>query len=196
MEACDMRDLQHLPDPSPQDRQERIKLAYQLALALATMHKHDFCHMDVKPENAFLKTEQGEPSVRLGDFELAEKTGTIVKALLGTPGFLAPEALSADTWIADPSGDMWGLGLTLLELTHGKSANQFIQQGQNLDFSSHANQALRGAWEQIHSEIIKNLDLADPVDQLIADLLNFNNPSARPSAQQAADRLLQIIIEG
>lgn len=194
MEYCQCHDISSLPDPSLHDRKQRIKIAYQLALALATMHNKGICHLDVKPENVFLTTdEEGQFSVRLGDFEFSEKIGTAIEKNTGTLIFLPPEAFTPqDRRTCLPSVDMWGFGLTLLELAHGKQANPFYTKLTRSIFSELPN-VIQEIWKTLYGEILGSLNPSDPLDKLIRDLLRFSDPESRPTAQQSADRLFAIM---
>jgi serine/threonine protein kinase len=97
-------------------------LCAEVARTLHELHRLGMVHRDVKPENVLL--DQGAP--RLTDLGLVHfadvherltQTGTT----LGTPGYCAPELLSASSEreAPGPSIDVYGLGATLYALLTG-----------------------------------------------------------------------------
>ncbi|HMJ16382.1 MAG TPA: serine/threonine-protein kinase [Polyangiaceae bacterium] len=88
----------------------------QVCDALAYAHERGIVHRDLKPENV-LFDERG--AVKLADFGLARFTNSVsgTQALtrplqvLGTPGYLAPEALSGAE--PDPRMDIYSAGVLL-----------------------------------------------------------------------------------
>jgi serine/threonine protein kinase len=193
MEFCDGGDLSELSPPTiPEERRPRLELSYQTALAIQSMHERHLCHLDIKPENIFLKNEEGGLSVRLGDYDFTDEEGKKGRGLAGTRIFRPPEVLTADMWTVSPSIDMWSFGLTLLELFHGVTANLFFTGMQASIFDT-SKQLIMQTWEARHKGILSHLDSSDPVDQLIIELLNFHDPSKRPSAQETAARLRALL---
>ncbi|GGG55961.1 hypothetical protein GCM10011374_18610 [Kocuria dechangensis] len=91
----------------------------QLLQALQFVHAQGWVHRDVKPANLMLEsTGTGRPHVFLSDFGIAvrvqdarlTRTGTLV----GTPGYLPPEAYElADP---DPAQDLYAAGITALRM--------------------------------------------------------------------------------
>jgi hypothetical protein len=108
----------------PLPRAQALRLALDLASALAHMHARGLLHRDIKPANIAL-TEQG--SARLLDFGLAVVTGDrahaggsrggIVDHAAGTPAYAAPE--TRDGAEAAAAGDLWSLSVVVLEVLTG-----------------------------------------------------------------------------
>ncbi|MFF2089715.1 serine/threonine-protein kinase [Paenibacillus sp. NPDC058174] len=99
---------------------EVISIAIQLCSALSYLHRQtpQIIHRDLKPSNVMLE-ENGH--VRLIDFGIARqfKNGsTQDTALLGTPGFNAPEQASPNGQ-SGPRTDIYGLGAMLYYLLSG-----------------------------------------------------------------------------
>lgn len=99
------------------------ELMLKVARALDYAHQHGVLHRDMKPSN-ILVDEQGQP--HLTDFGLAKLTGaeksglTIANAVLGTPGYLAPEQVEGRFDRVTTATDVYGLGATLYELLTGQ----------------------------------------------------------------------------
>jgi len=60
----------------------------QLCIALKTIHKADYCHLDLKTENVFIGADY---SIRLADFGHATSTLHPINKKAGTIGYRAPE---------------------------------------------------------------------------------------------------------
>jgi serine/threonine protein kinase len=112
--------------------EESLALLRNAAQALAVAHQHGVIHRDLKPSNLFLRGGRVEDVVLL-DFGLARHqerslalTGS--QMVLGTPGYMAPEQVSAQSELT-PSADLFSLGCVLYECLTGRapfSAPHFV----------------------------------------------------------------------
>ncbi|MFB7152365.1 serine/threonine-protein kinase, partial [Streptomyces virginiae] len=88
-------------------------LGARLAEALTEVHTAGLIHRDVKPGNVLLAPD----GPRLIDFGIARAAGattlTAADAVVGTPGYLAPELARAGGPVAGPAGDVFSLGCVL-----------------------------------------------------------------------------------
>ena len=94
---------------------ESVEYARQVCEALAYVHAQYVVHRDVKPDNAIL----GSDGVVLVDFGVAREyeTGSEGTAVIGTPGFMAPEVLGG---VVSPRCDVFGVAATLWTLIAGE----------------------------------------------------------------------------
>ncbi|MCA8920583.1 MAG: serine/threonine protein kinase, partial [Planctomycetes bacterium] len=108
-------------DEGPLPAPEAVAIAEALADGLAYVHDHGVLHRDIKPDNVLLDLEG---AARLTDFGLARRTDSeearLSKsgALMGTPGFWAPEQAGSGARVG-PATDVYGLGATLYFMLTG-----------------------------------------------------------------------------
>lgn len=101
---------------------DAIRLAGQVAGALAAAHKLGVVHRDIKPGNVML-TETGAKVLDFGiatlagpRHPLAGQTGTL---LMGTPAYFAPEGMTPGP--ANPASDVYALGVLLYRALTGRA---------------------------------------------------------------------------
>lgn len=106
-----------------------LRLAAQIADALATLHMHNVVHRDVKPSNILLTDEPDDwLRAKLSDFGLARLPASDTEAMpvstaegtrLGTPEYMPPEQWD-DAGEAAGSADVYALGCSLYQLLMGQ----------------------------------------------------------------------------
>lgn len=104
---------------------ESVRIVTQMADALATAHRANIVHFDVKPDNIIVNVN-GQPS--LTDFGLARKRSEIsldVGALQpASPVYCAPEQLSLQYGERSYRSDIYSLGLVLYECLTGRRVHR------------------------------------------------------------------------
>lgn len=171
-------------DAAPSRRfpvREALRLAAELARALAHAHQLSIVHRDLKPANVWL---DADGAARLGDFGLAANMDasrmTSEGTVLGTVAYIAPEqALGREP---DPRSDLYALGAVLYEMLCGRPP--FLGDDMVSVISQHLNTA--PVSPRFHNDEIPQL-----VESLVLRLLE-KDPAARPaSAGDVLDALVR-----
>jgi serine/threonine-protein kinase len=107
-----------------------VRVAVQVASALARAHQTGVIHRDLKPENILLVPRTGlvndvvlsHELVKLTDFGIAklmgEPTLTLNEQLFGTPGYIAPEYVGGLP--IDGRADIYSLAVVIYEMVTGQ----------------------------------------------------------------------------
>jgi len=111
---------------------EVVRLARQIAAALAAAHEKGVIHRDLKPDNVMLVPDPdpespGRIRVKLLDFGIAKvaaevsqnAANTAADVVMGTPKYMSPEQCRGAGSVDDKS-DVYALGIILFEMLVGK----------------------------------------------------------------------------
>ena len=98
---------------------EAVRVACEVAAALAHAHKRGVVHRDIKPANVLVDAESGRSLVT--DFGIARSADstslTATGMMIGTPAYLSPEQVTGEP--ADHRVDIFALGVMLYEMLAG-----------------------------------------------------------------------------
>jgi serine/threonine-protein kinase len=118
LELVEGRCLSEVLADGPLPWRDAVRIAAEVAAALAAAHARGIVHRDVKPENVMLTTD----GAKLVDFGISATIGEVDTGpggeLLCTPAYLAPERLQ--TGPVRAACDLYGLGLLLYKSLTGE----------------------------------------------------------------------------
>ncbi len=104
---------------------DALRIALEVADALAYAHERDVVHRDIKPENVLLSTGHAV----VADFGIAHATSTAGDQAMtqpgiaiGTPTYMSPEQLLGEA--VDDRADVYALGCVLFEMLSGRAPYQ------------------------------------------------------------------------
>ncbi len=119
MEWMEGRSLHEAVSRRPWSVRRGVEIVRDIAGALETAHRQGFLHMDVKPANILLSNDVP----KLADFSAGRRLFPPAEGasdpVRGTPGYMAPEQLTARSTSLDQRTDVFGLGMTLYALLTG-----------------------------------------------------------------------------
>jgi len=159
LEGQDLSRVLHLP----RSVEDRVKIVVEVCRGLDYAHKRGVIHRDIKPAN--IRVLPGG-SLKIMDFGVARlgdahmtQTGLVV----GTPSYVAPEALTGGR--VDHRADQWAVGIVLYELLSARRpyaspnfvalANQIVHDP--LPPFDHAALGLPpGLWEVVERSLAKS----------------------------------------
>jgi len=157
-----------------------IELCCQLFEVLAKAHAVGVVHRDLKPQNLFIEEGPNGTRLRVLDFGIAKSmtpelgqqlTGS---AILGTPGYMAPEQINSEP--IGPRTDLYAAGAVLFEMVTGRAVFSGSNVGQLL---------LKALHDDAPRATSVRPELPPPLDAFIARLLS-RAPEGRPASASAA----------
>ncbi|MFI7110056.1 serine/threonine-protein kinase [Nonomuraea sp. NPDC050227] len=167
------------------------RLLAGLAAALADVHRHGVQHRDLKPHNVIL-SPQGP---RLIDFGIARAPGqstiTTSGEIVGTPGYIAPEAVRQEPVTA--AADVFALAGTIAYAATGRPPFGRGEPMAVLYSSLNADIDVDGV-EPALAELIRSCAARDPAERITSDRAAALAESAAGPLSWASDAEYQALI--
>lgn len=108
--------------------QQASQVVREIIVGCEYLHSMDVVHCDIKPENILCKSADWPLVVKLCDFGLAniidrslaseEEDDNTLTAMIGTPGYVAPEVIKREKY--GSAVDMWACGVVLYVMLSGR----------------------------------------------------------------------------
>jgi serine/threonine protein kinase len=166
--------LSALVEEEPLGLADVAELGCQLVSVLGYLHRHDWLHLDLKPDNVVV--DHGKAV--LIDLSLAGRPGT-GRPGAGTRGWLAPEQATGRG--LSPTTDVWGLGMTLIDAL-----------ARTAPYGDEATWESRRRWPLVHRRMPAAPEGLDELPAEVRDLLAACvslDPAARPLFAQVRSAL-------
>lgn len=97
---------------------DAANIVRQIVRAVEYLHQNGIVHRDLKPENLLSAGEGANEVVKVADFGFAKNFGEEkLVTSCGSPGYVAPEVLTEDTYTN--AVDMWSVGVIVYILLSG-----------------------------------------------------------------------------
>lgn len=182
---------------------QAAELGAQIADALAAAWGQGFVHRDLKPDNILLEPRsEGAPLARVLDFGVAKLSesldGTVAAspggaeqltkegAIIGTPGYMAPEQALGRP--ATHTADLYSLGVVLWEAIVGRP----LWTGDSIHAIMRAQ--LKESRPSLR-EACSDTTLPGQLDELVQKLLS-KNPEQRPQSGVEVRDVLRDLLQG
>jgi len=159
-----------------------LDLITQLLDVLEKAHAAGVVHRDLKPQNLFVEEGPNGQRLRVLDFGIAKSLTSELKqqltgsAILGTPGYMAPEQINSEP--VTPRTDLYSTGVVLFELLTGRAVYAGTNVGQLLIKALHE--------EAPRASTVKP-DLPKEIDDLVARLMSREAARRPATAREVLD---------
>jgi hypothetical protein len=172
---------------------DALRLARQVASALAAAHERNVVHRDLKPANVMLVPDpeaEGRERAKILDFGLAKvdprgdgalRPGTRTGVVLGTAMYMAPEQCRGARDV-DGRADVYALGVILYEMLCGRPPFIGESEGELVSMQ------LRDEPPPLHTLLP---DVPPEVEDVVHGMLT-KDPAARPDMAQVVAQLEQL----
>ncbi|KAL9652529.1 hypothetical protein ABK040_000099 [Willaertia magna] len=137
----------------------------QMCQCLNYMHSEKLVHRDLKPDNILLTKNRS--LIKVCDFGFTRKDSKLMKNVLGTKQYIAPEM--QDGRLYDEAVDIWSLGVLLFQLVNLFAQNEIpdliTEIRQNPNYVREKLQSTTEFKDELFITIIERCLKIDPVDR-------------------------------
>jgi hypothetical protein len=170
---------QLLADRGPLPERPALRIALEIAEALAYAHERGIVHRDVKPQNVLLTVDGHAKVADFGIARTADATRlTRTGSVFGSTHYIAPEQVRGDA--AGTAADQYALGVVLYEALAGRVP---------FDGEVPVAIALRHVHDPVPNLAAVRPDVSQPTLEIVARLLAKAPAGRYPSAEAAAEAL-------
>ena len=120
LEYCEGGDLARFIQKRHHIREDPAqRFLRQLSAGLLVLHRLNFIHRDLKPQNILLSEESEDAILKIADFGFARalNPADMAATVCGSPLYMAPEILRHERY--DGKADLWSIGSIFFELLFG-----------------------------------------------------------------------------
>lgn len=124
MEHVDGKRIDRYADEAGLALRDRLNLVLAVCDAIEHAHQRRVLHLDLKPSNVLVASEESVATPKLIDFGVSELLDSVESDVVdspyvfGTPGYSSPEQLSERTTV-DYRSDVYGMGVLMAKLLTG-----------------------------------------------------------------------------
>ena len=169
-----------------------VHISEQICRSLGEAHKSGIIHRDIKPDNIFLISVDGNPDyVKVLDFGIAKAIHgeedvnlTAEGRIVGTPRYMSPEQILAQP--IDHRSDLYSLGCIMFQMLTGSPP--FEDQSTAALMMSHAQKAPPSFAERLTSEHL--LGMPAGLEAVVRRTM-AKNPASRPQTTDALRKELE-----
>jgi serine/threonine-protein kinase len=185
MQLVDGEPLDRILELGPLAPARALRIARQIASALAETHAVDVVHRDLKPSNIIWRRDRsGDDRITIVDFGIAvcrfgsaDATRLTADGLVGTPHYMSPEQAHGDE--VDARADLYALGCVLFELV----TNTTPFDGSGFEV------LLAHMGRDVPAPSSRHADVPEAIDRLVAKLTR-KKPADRPASADEVVALL------
>lgn len=169
-----------------------------VAKALCNLHQSGAVFGDFKSDNILLKqSKTGTIKIKLADFGGAYRPGKDTPPCMATPDYFSPEMLSKGP-ITNQATDLWAFGILMYEMKAYTTPKFHSDAYDLLKFDGRDSQekirTVQGLIQKGLATPSQYLDIYDPYDQIIIDLLQYE-PGKRLALDEVCERLKDVPLE-
>ena len=170
---------------------EEIKmLSINILEALNCMHSNGILHLDLKPDNIMMVSEDNHTNIKLIDFGMStskDKDGFIkINSIRGTPGYISPNIINQYDRLSgkmegliNGKDDIWSFAIILMEVLLQKPGTiyySFLERLIETDYAFCLKPKI-SSWSQIEKEFSN--ENKEDIDELIIFLKSIFEPEGR-----------------
>ncbi len=190
MELLSGTNLEKLCREMKRDPSEVAYVVDGLLDVLAAAHANGIIHRDIKPGNVFLTTQGKVKLLDFGIARLREASSPMLHtqsgAVLGTPGFMAPEQARGRWSEVDARTDIWAVGATMFRLLTGRTVHEA---------TNHQEALIAAATLPAPRLNSVRADLPDSIAGIVDRALAFDPHDRWPDAEQMRQALRVVRVE-